>query len=159
MNKKKSAQTRHYNQLHDKSIKPFRNRERAPKMSYQGNKMLILCPYCNPPHPIEANRPAPCGTLLRITASQELYRNVSCALCKKNDEVLVRVGSLFRHVHECSPGLKLYAIPPKPAFSARLAFLFPKPSHLIFVKLFGKLPVRLSRDGKVVGFVWETAGR
>lgn len=124
------------------------------KVMLVDKKPVVMCPFCNPPHPISPEGSL-CGTRLVLLAEQVTYHGATCALCGKKDGNIVRVGNFFRHSHDCSPGKIVFTQPPKPSRSAALVFRF-KGLHLWIGKKFGKVPVAINNaDGSPSGrYAW-----
>ena len=137
------------------SMKP-RIRRQAPRISNDGKGVLIECPYCHPPHPLRVDLPAPCGTILELRAIQNLYRDVKCVLCENSQGTLIKVGEYYRHAHECSPGKRIYTVPPEKSRSAAVFHRFPKFLHKFYARNFGKVVIELSHQGEVAGYAWDS---
>lgn len=133
-----------------------RIRKQAPRISQDGKGMVIECPFCHPPHRLRLDMPAPCGTILELKAVQSLYQDVTCVLCGKPGGTLIKVGELYRHANECSPGKRLYTIPPKPSKTAAIFYRFPKWIQARYTRRTRKYAVQLSdQEGEVHGYAWD----
>lgn len=78
---------------------------------------LLMCPFCNPSHPLQPNVPALCGTMLVLTAEQIMFRakfqkNMVCVKCGKGDGMMVMFQKAFIHTHDCAPGVIAMTEPP-----------------------------------------------
>src|SRR5512139_3341408 len=94
-------------------------RERVPILSKDGKgNALLLCPFCTPPHPINPQTPAVCGTILQVRALQTVYHAKNygdevCVKCGKGGgEMVVFQGALV-HTNDCTPGVVALSTPPK----------------------------------------------
>lgn len=143
--------------MSEKRERPVRtkHRRKPARMKVVNGRLVILCPFCEEDHPIDIQNPAPCGTILHVSAVQEVWKNATCALCGTSDDrPLVKIGSQYRHVENCSPGKRLYVVPPKPSFSAKMFYFSPKWVQYAIAKTFGKVPTRLERAG-IIKYAWE----
>ena len=104
-------------------------RERAPLLSKddKGN-VLLLCPFCTPPHPINPDSSSLCGTILQVRALQTVYRakkydpKAVCVKCGKGGgEMVVFQGALI-HTHDCTPGVVALSTPPKYSSLAKITY-------------------------------------
>lgn len=86
--------------------------------------VAISCPFCEVPHPI-GMKPSACGTKLEIKAVQTIYTGAVCSLCGKPGGQFVKVGTLYAHTTNCTPGKVLFEKPPKFSFSARIVHAMP----------------------------------
>lgn len=144
--------------MSEKRDRPVRTKHRSKpaKMVVKDGKLIILCPFCEEDHPIDVQNVAKCGTVLQVNAVQEVWKNAACALCGiQDDRTLVKIGSQYRHIDDCSPGKKLYVIPPKPSFTARLFYFTPETLQHYVARRFGKVSIRLEREGKLLGYAWD----
>lgn len=144
-----------------KTVKPVRM-----MIDRKTKKPLIMCPFCDPPHPIDVNG-SMCGTRLVLSAERTIYKRVPCEFCGKSDGEIVKIGHHYRHNFECSPGKILFETPPKPSRLARLFYVltnnekknylwFRKWLHLLLKRKFGKVPIELHKpDGQPSGdYAW-----
>ena len=107
-----------------------RTREAPPRMSTSKEGVTLLCPFCNPSHPIVPGTPSLCGTSLRVTAVQTVIsarmarmEKIVCLKCKKSsggDMVAYMNG--YIHLHDCAPGTHLITTPPKYSRFAKVVF-------------------------------------
>lgn len=132
-----------------------RIRRKAPRINNVAGGVTIECPYCHPPHQLRVDVPARCGTILELNAVQNLYQDVTCALCGKSGGTLLKIGERYRHANECSPGKVIYTVPPKASRGAALFWRLPNFLHLAWARRFGKKVVELSQDGSVTGYAWD----
>lgn len=99
---------------------PMTTRERVPIISKddKGNA-LLLCPFCTPPHPINPESPAICGTILQVRALQTIYKakkydpKTVCVKCQKGGGEMVLFQGALIHTHDCMPGVVALSSPPK----------------------------------------------
>lgn len=141
-----------------KIARPIRvkHRSKPPIFDMKPKGMIISCPFCEQPHPISIQEVAACGTVLRVEAVQEMWKNTTCALCGENDgERMVQIGDQYRHTHQCVDGKKILLIPPKPRLSARLAHKMPRGFHIFCYKRFGKVPAKFTNSVGKVGYTWD----
>lgn len=144
---------------HLKPPKPY-FRNAPPKMGKFSGKSMVMCPFCDPPHPLSNIELSPCGTILQVQAVQAVFRNQKCALCGKISGEQIMVGNKYVHTHDCKPGQKMFAIPPKKSVLASLFWRFPDWAQLIVAKKFGKVVLELKdSDQKVVGYTWQKVNR
>lgn len=94
-------------------------REAPPKVKEDGTNVLIMCPFCDVPHPVSVGKQAACGTELRVTAVQTVIpaRTVNkhklvCFKCNQGGGEMVPFNQGFIHLIDCAPGTKLLAEPP-----------------------------------------------
>lgn len=131
-----------------------RTRKTDAKVVKTNKGVAISCPYCEVPHPIGLNRSA-CGTRLEIKAVQDVYTGATCALCGKPGGRFVKVGNLYAHTPNCTPGKVLFEKPPKLSFSAMLAHKMPN----IVAKSLDKIGLRTfevanPETNKIIGYSW-----
>lgn len=142
-----------------KGPKP-RIRRAAPKMGNVNGKSVIMCPYCDPPHPLSTTEVSPCGAVLEVQAVQAVFRNQRCALCGKTDGEQVKVGNRFIHTHPCTPGKRMFAVTPPKSRLAALVWRFPDWAQLFIAKNFGKVVLELTTsDGHKDGYTWQAVNR
>lgn len=140
-----------------KTVRPVRvrHRSKAPLYQWEGKNLKILCPFCDDPHPIDAQKVAACGTILHVTAIQEVWKGATCALCGQNDgEKMVLIGDQYRHIANCSPGKKLFLIPPKASLVARMLYKSPRWVHALLFRTIKKVPAKLSQ-GEKIKYTWD----
>jgi hypothetical protein len=132
-----------------------RVRRQAPRIRQDGKTIVIECPFCHPPHPLRVDIPSPCGTILELYAVQQLYQDVTCALCGKSGGTLIKVGDQYRHAHDCSPDKRIFTTPPKLSKSAAFFWRLPRFFQLAWGRRFRKRVIEVSQQGKVVGYTWD----
>lgn len=95
-------------------------REKPPILSKDGKgNALLLCPFCTPPHPINPESPAICGTILQVRALQTVYKSKKydtkniCVKCKKSGGEMVLFQGALIHTFDCTPGVVALSTPPK----------------------------------------------
>ena len=120
----------------------------------------ILCPFCNPTHPLVPGI-NPCGTQIKISAVQNIFRNRTCALCNKTGGEMICVNNIYVHAHMCTPGKFIYAVPPKPSAVAGLFYKSPEWCTLITKRIFGIVPVEVTAQDKSApaSYAWEKVRR
>lgn len=137
-----------------------KDREAKPLVMRKKDTVEIHCPFCKPSHPIHVGKTAQCGTVLILTAKQELWKGVNCALCGKGDGTLMRVGNLYRHTHDCTPGMNLFHSENKPrkSFGARIVFHLPRKAQEWIRDRYHRVAVELHddpKDKKATGYIWD----
>lgn len=132
------------------------NFRKAPaKIKVNGAKVQILCPFCQQEHDIGII-PATCGTKIQVFAIQEIIKGVACDLCGETKGDKIKIGDMYRCAVPCRNDMTIYTVPPKKSILAALAYkVLPKPMHLGLAKKIKKIPVELSRGGKVTGYTWQ----
>ena len=107
---------------------PYRERREMPKIenSKDGGKVL-MCPFCNPSHPIMPFIPSPCGTVVEVTAVQLVFRakyakDMICAKCGQGGGEMVVWNEAFIHTHDCTPGTATLLVEPKYSKIAKAVF-------------------------------------
>lgn len=113
-----------------------RVRRAEPVIQNEEGKPAILCPFCEIKHPISLSEISPCGTRLRLEAVQEVVHGwyaekvgLACLKCHKVDgQDLVPFQGGYVHLHDCMPGTKFLAVPPK--FTPKAKFVFGLPQFL-----------------------------
>lgn len=96
-------------------------RENAVRIFKTEKGFRIMCPFCNPAHPLEAGRVAPCGTVLKMTAVQEVVSGRSarlsglvCLKCHKTGGGdLIHWQNGYVHKDDCNPEQALLVVPPR----------------------------------------------
>ena len=129
-----------------KSNRPdIKIRELPPRTTEKNGEVQILCPFCEPPHPIAVGREAACGTLLKVTAVQVLIpsRTVNrdkliCVKCHKGGGEMVKYHQGYVHLHECTPHTKLMTEPPPFSRLAGVLYGLPSPIRNPVEKYLGK---------------------
>jgi hypothetical protein len=137
-------------------MKPGKKRRQKPKiLEAKDGPPIISCPFCIPPHPIQPNEPARCGTVLELRAVQQTYRSVDCVFCGTGAGTLVKIGEQYKHAFECTPGARLYAEPPELSKSAAFIWRLPNFIHKILVRRLGRRVIEVTNQGQVAGYAWE----
>lgn len=140
-------------------------RELPPRVIEKKDEVQILCPFCEPPHPIAVGRPAACGTTLKVTAVQAVIpartvnkHNLVCIKCHKSGGQMIQFNQGYIHLHECTPGTKLLTEAPQFSKLARTIFHLPAPLRGVLEKRLGKAKEIKEVDpqgndtGKVLGY-------
>lgn len=106
-----------------------RVKEFPPEMTSNGKHTLLICPHCKPSHPLFPNQPSPCGTVLKVTASQTVYtqryvteNKLTCAKCGEGGGEMVLYGNRYIHLPDCKP--EVYLLAGTPPLSKKAAFIF-----------------------------------
>ena len=143
---------------------PATTRIEAPKFGKtKDGKDSILCPFCNPTHPLTPGSEAMCGTALQVRAVQMVYKakhykGMVCAKCGKDGDQMVRFQNAFIHVKDCTPGVATLTESPQFSKLARLVYTAPPYIKALFEKRFGSamsvdevLP-NGTRTGNIIGY-------
>jgi hypothetical protein len=136
-----------------------RDRKRTPLLIEtvkDGKKIKTIgCPYCKPSHELLPNGAvSPCGTYLLIQAVQNIYfeKNITCIVCGKGDGTFTKAGENYKHLHDCTPGKKIFNKAPTLSLRAALAWRLPAQIQ----KLTGIIPVQVTDDkGKILGYTFD----
>lgn len=111
---------------------PLKIRELPPKVNMLENGAEVLCPFCEIPHPIMVGQDAACGTTMKVTAVQTVYpsRTVNkhgliCLKCGKGGGEMVKFNNGVIHLTDCTPGVKLMAMPPRYSSLASIVYRLP----------------------------------
>ena len=139
-------------------IKPPKpNLRRAPpKMGKLNGKDVIMCPYCDPPHPLSTQEISPCGTVLEVQAIQAIFRNQRCIVCGEISGEQTMVGNKYVHTYDCKPGHRMFATPPRKSTLATLFWRFPDWAQLLVARKFGKVVLELKNsEEKIIGYTWQ----
>lgn len=157
---------------HKKSLNrpPYTERVATPKVQKDpAGNAILLCPFCNPSHPLEAGSASACGTILQVRAVQIVYeakfnKNMVCVKCQKGGGKLVHFNNAFVHSHDCMPGVATFVDAPKFSKMAEIVFNLPQWIKPTFEKYLGEAkPVEEvtetgARTGKTLGhFFWRKA--
>jgi len=123
---------------------PLRTREAIPKLKKTKDGVELLCPFCDPPHPILPGVPTVCGATLRVTAVQQIiisrvtkHEKLICMKCHQGGGEMVKFMNGFVHLVECAPDVNLIADPPKNSKVAKRIYGFPKRLRAIIEKFTG----------------------
>lgn len=147
---------------------PVITREEKPILNPTKNGIQLLCPFCNPPHALNAGEESECGTSIRVVASQTIYNShghkekIRCLKCGGGDGQFVRYQNAFIHLHDCMPGTKVLAVMPEFSPFAKVVYGMPKNVKAIFEKRLGRASALDEIDkagqktGKILGyFFWK----
>lgn len=111
-------------------------REAPPKVKEAAGNVMILCPFCEVPHPVAVGKPAACGTELRVTAVQTVIpvrtvrkHKLKCIKCNGEGGEMVPFNQGYIHLIDCAPGTKLLAEPPK-SYSPAASLIYRLPAWL-----------------------------
>ena len=162
-----------------------RVRELPPKFDKDGKDAVILCPFCDIPHPISIGKDSPCGTNLRLTAVQTIFpaRTVKklklvCMKCHQSDLPgqtggdMIQFNNAFVHLidlsagsaqADCAPGTKLIAVPPKFSKVAQVVHNLPLPirraveRRMGYAKPVTEVDPEGNETGKTLGYFFYKA--
>lgn len=126
---------------------PVTIRELPPKLLQSKEGLQILCPFCNPPHPILPGQESTCGTTLKVTATQTVIpartardKGLICIKCHKTGKgEMVRYMNGFIHLVDCAPETRLLAEPPKFDNMAGYVYKLPERLRALVEKRTGKV--------------------
>ena len=90
-------------------------RRRTPLVHIDGDKHVLMCPFCSPSHPIDMMKEAHCGTTLECYAVQPVIRakQIKCLKCEQAGGTFVKAGTGYVHDFDCAPERKLMYGAPK----------------------------------------------
>lgn len=143
-------------------------RTEAPQVTRdkKGN-LVLLCPHCKPTHPLNLQRPSPCGTIVEFKATQPIFQarfnnSMICAKCKKGGGQMVHYQNAYIHVHDCTPGVVTMTNPPETSLMAKLAFKN-KLVRNLFKKIGEPMPIEEitpdgNRTGNIMGYFFYNKG-
>lgn len=106
----------------------YRKRVGAPKMMKDKNgAVVLLCPFCVPPHPLQPNIPSLCGTTLQVVAEQVIFRakfdkRFVCAKCLQGGGEMVQYQNGHIHINDCAPGVMTMTHPPEYSRFAKFVY-------------------------------------
>ena len=120
---------------------PRQHRSRPALIKQVKGETQILCPFCQPPHPISPMESS-CGTILKLEAQQRMFTSVACALCGQSHGTLLKRGERYIHDYDCKPGTRIYTVPPPRSRLAAIVYRMPTAFHRFLAKRFGVVPVK-----------------
>ena len=139
-------------------------RRKEPKVEEKDGKMVLMCPFCNPPHPLSTTHVADCGTFLEVKAVQPVFRAkaIVCVKCGGSGGTMKKVDEHnYAHTFDCAPDKEVHHSLPENSLSAQLAYLLPVFILKPLAKRLGKQPQELYRldeegnpTGRPVGYCW-----
>lgn len=123
---------------------PSATRERVPLFREVSGNTMVLCPFCDPPHPIWPDKISDCGTMLKVMAVQQVFTSrtlkkadVVCIRCGKGGGAMVAYGRGFVHTENCNPERRLLTSVPVYSEWARRVYNMPKRLNAIIQKFTG----------------------
>ena len=148
-----------------------RTREAAPHAKKTTEGVVMLCPFCNPPHAINPGQPNACGVTLRVTAVQEIVgartvrqEKLTCIKCGESGHgEMVRYFGGFLHLEECNPEVKLLTEIPEYSKWAARVFGLPESLRSVVEKFTGVVQVVHGKTpegeetGEVEGYFFDKA--
>lgn len=158
---------------HSNFQKPqFRTREAGPSMQRTPQGAIILCPFCKPPHPLVPGEASTCGTILKLTAVQDIlpsrvarFQHIKCLKChQEGDGDMVQYMNGFIHLQDCDPKTRFLPAPPQFSLPARIVNSLPKSIRARIEATTGTVQqVReIDRDGietgKILGYFFMKSG-
>lgn len=152
-----------------KSFKPpITQRVDIPRVAKnEHGATILLCPFCQPSHPLRTDGETACGTMLRVQAVQTVYdarhaKKLVCAKCGKGGGKMVAWNGAYVHLEQCVEGVVTMTEQPKFTKVAEYVYKSPKWAKQIIEKYAGRAtPVNEvspngERTGNVLGyFFWK----
>lgn len=149
----------------------FRTREAQPAMNVTKEGAQILCPFCTPTHPLIPGQPSNCGTILKLTAVQDVLptrivrlQKIKCLKCHEGGGEMVQYMGGFVHLNDCTPGTRLLPAPPEYNPFAGMVFNMPIRVRRIIEKTTGlaQQVKEIDQDGvetgKIMGYFFMRQG-
>lgn len=148
----------------NRNILGSRIRSARPIPMREKNGIRLLCPFCSDHHPLMPDQESSCGTRIEVTAVQEVFparfvhkERMTCVKCNQGSGEMVRYGSGFVHLAECSPGTNLLHDVPHNDRLAQFVSGLPKFARSALEKVSGRTVEKVfelepdgNRNGKVV---------
>lgn len=117
------------------SRRDFRVRKLRPKLVQTKQGLALMCPFCNPTHPLHPNKPSPCGTTIEAVAVQVIFssyhtrsKEIRCLKCQEIGGEMVQYMTGYVHLEDCKPDVKL--MPETPQFSKFAKFVYHLPGWM-----------------------------
>lgn len=111
------------------AIRPLTTtRSATPRVQKEKDgSVVLLCPFCQIPHPLRADGQSACGTAIEVVAKQivinaKFRKELVCAKCGKGGGQMVAFNRAFIHVEDCMPGMATLVEPPKYSMLAKFVF-------------------------------------
>lgn len=149
-----------------KQRSPVTRRIKTPLVGKgEKGRHVMLCPFCNPTHPLELGKKYSCGTSIEVNAVQVVYRtkydhNIRCIKCGKGGGKMVVENGAYVHINDCSPGTVVLKEPPRNSFFAKLVYTSPRWVGTILRPFLGNAqPIQEIRPdgvrtGNVIGYTF-----
>jgi hypothetical protein len=141
----------------------LRTRELPPIPQRSKNGVALLCPFCQPTHPLIPGKANNCGTEIRVTAVQTVIsartvrqEGLTCVKCRKKGEgEMVRYMNGYIHVKECAPDVKLLREIPKYSKTAKFVYRLPEKLRDLVERRTGIVQMvhELTPEGEETGMV------
>lgn len=148
---------------------PFTERFATPIMKLEGQRPVVMCPFCVPSHELSVTGPSACGTLLQLRSVQRIYegrlnKDLVCVKCGQGGGKLVHFNDAFIHTHNCKPGVLTFSDPPKFSRLASLIHKGPAWIKRISARLGKTMAVEEvlpdgKKTGKILGYVFYQSGK
>jgi hypothetical protein len=147
-------------------------REALPRVQETGGEVLLMCPFCQPPHPVAFGKPGACGTTLKVTAVQTVIpirtvhkHKLICFKCGQGGGEMVPFNQGYLHLVDCVPGTRVLAEPPA-NFSrwAGWVYRMPEPLRERVERLTGaakridEIDAQGKETGRTLGFIFHRGG-
>lgn len=146
------------------TYKPAIRTRELPPIAHKGKEgVVLMCPFCNPTHPLAPGKANQCGTEIRVTAVQAIIsaltvrqEQLTCVKCRKTGTgEMVRYMNGFIHVEECAPEIQLLREIPKYSRWAKFVYRLPEGMRALVEKRTGVAQSvhELTPEGKETGVV------
>jgi hypothetical protein len=148
---------------HKPSYKPSIKTRELPPIAHpaKGGVIALMCPFCNPTHPLVPGQANTCGTELKVTAIQAIIsartvrqQGLICFKCReKGKGEMVQYMNGYIHVEECAPDINLLREIPPYSRWAELIYRFPKKIRARIEKVTGIVQIvhELTPEGEETG--------
>jgi hypothetical protein len=141
----------------------LRTRELPPLPQRTKNGVALLCPFCQPTHPLIPGKANNCGTEIRVTAVQTIIsartarqEGLACVKCRKTGQgEMVRYMNGYIHAQECAPEIKLLREIPKYSKTAEWVYRLPEKVRAVVEKRTGMVQMvhELTPEGEETGAI------
>lgn len=110
-------------------------REAQPRIHKGNDGYQIMCPFCNPSHPMLPGKVSKCGSTIEVTALQEVISaraarlaGIVCVKCQKpaGGGAMVHWQNGYIHLEDCDPKSALLVEPPKFSRWAKFRYVLGK---------------------------------
>lgn len=143
----------------------IKTRRSTPGVMNTKDGAQLSCPFCNPTHVLVPGTPGHCGTILEITAVQQvissrIVRNegLVCARCRQGDGEMVKYMNGYIHLANCAPGTRLLSELPEFSKSAEFVFRLPGKVRSFVERITGvvqyvkEIDTQGQETGRIVGY-------
>lgn len=126
----------------------IQTREKLPLTKKEKDGIVLLCPFCDPSHPIVPGQPNACGTTLRVTAVQQIFNartvrmnKMICVKCGQGGGQMVQYFNGYLHLEDCNPEVQMLTQIPKYSRWAEIVYKFPEWLRDLFEKYTGVVQI------------------